>query len=109
MMPERENIVRALELIGQTRNGPLKLTDLDRQLDSAILVGMLDAAVEQIAQRFTVGVGRGNSRGHLVVKGYAAYMDKSGQQSGSMPALMGFFQKRLRRLAGEMQSALKAP
>jgi hypothetical protein len=99
-LPDRERLMQALLLVGSSPDGePLDVEQLALAQD-AQLVGMLDAAVERVAERFCSG--RGKSQRFLIVNGYRQYLRTDGNEA----RLMQFFQSRLARLAGDMQSAL---
>lgn len=101
-IPERESLLEALRLIGRTADGqPLALGD-DEQLlaNQALLVGMLDAAVDALAQQMCSG--KGKSRRLQVVLGYKRYLAASEPDRD----LMEFFQSKLARLAGDMKTAM---
>lgn len=105
--PDRDSLIETIRLIARGPDGrPLALTDDEMRADPALLLGILDAAVDEIAERFSIGVGRGNSRRHHVVLGYKAYLTRSGYSAGS---LGHFFQRRLARLAGDMETSFKLP
>jgi hypothetical protein len=99
--PNRESLMAALRVVGRTSDGQLiPEVELRRiaQLQEAQIVGILDAAVERLAQSYSRGVGKGNSQRHLVINGYMLYQEMSGQERD----LLGFLQSRLDRAVGDM-------
>jgi hypothetical protein len=101
LMPSKENLLQALQLVARTPDGsPLDLDDL-QTMQYAQLVGVLDAAVETLAQRQSRG-GKGKSRRHLVVKGHRHYLDHPAETRD----LVRFYQSSLERLAADMKSSL---
>jgi hypothetical protein len=75
-------------------------TDDVQHLQDEQLLGMLDAAVERLAQQLS-RAGKGKSRRHLFVKGHRGYLGAHDDR-----ALMRFYQARIDRVASEMRSAL---
>jgi hypothetical protein len=107
LIPDRESLIKVLELIARTPDGqPFVLHDEHKMGQPALLVGMLDAAVEDIAQRFSVGVGKGKSQRLPVVLGHQEYVARSAKHED---ALMHFYQLRLQRLAADMKTSLDRP
>lgn len=107
LIPDRESLIKALQLIARIADGqPFVLSDVEKLADPALLVGMLDAAVDDVALRFSTNVGTGKGQRLHVVLGYKAYVARSDVHDD---ALMRFFQRRLQRLAGDMNTSLNLP
>jgi len=99
-LPDRECLLEALRLIGRGPNlAPLDTAELEHALP-AVLIGMLDAAIHTLATQYCKG--KGTSQRFQIVKGYKLYLGPQATEHD----VMQFFQARVKRLAGDMQSAL---
>lgn len=106
LIPDRESLVEALQLVARLSDGQQLVLKTEEKLnDPAFLVGMLEAAVDDIAQRFSTGQGKGNSKRRQMVLGYKSYLARSDAHDEE---LRGFFQRRLERLVGDMRTSMKS-
>ncbi|SMD23908.1 hypothetical protein [Lentzea albidocapillata] len=107
LIPDRESLIKVLELIARTPDGqPFVMDEEVKMAEPAVLVGMVDAAVDDIAQRLSVNVGTGKSQRRPVVLGNQAFVSRSDKREG---ALMHFYQRRLQRLAADIKTSLTLP